>query len=301
MFIGFFPQSVIQVSKVAKMVPTSVQELEARLAHSTALVRRLYLQYDVSAILAEAESEEVALPQVLQAIARNKSWDLALAWVFDDEQINVYEWVETEDDVADYIEASRTLALEQVNDLPAMALNAKDVVWIPDLREESEHSRHLVSTHLGWCNAVAFPLQHGQKILGVIELVRRDCETLEDDLKSLLRVLGRDIGRFIESVRYEEELEKRNARLAQAQLIARMGLWEWRPADDRLRTNDGTYPALGLTAARCPQNLQGYLKFVPETDRTKLKDALTSVQNLDVDEIELEHAFESPGGLRLLI
>ena len=158
------------------MVPTSVQELESRLAHSTALVCRLHLQYDVSAILAEAESEEVALPQVLQA----------------------------------------------------MALNAKDVVWIPDLREESEHSRHLVLTHLGWCNAVAFPLQHGQKILGVIELVRRDCETLEDDLKSLLRVLGRDIGRFIESVRYEEELEKRNARLAQAQLIARQGTY--RPA-----------------------------------------------------------------------
>ncbi|HBT32381.1 MAG TPA: hypothetical protein DEB15_05880 [Pusillimonas sp.] len=286
---------------VATTIPTSVQELEARLAHSTALVRRLYLQYDVSAILAESESEEEALPQVLQAIARNKSWDLALAWVFDEEQINLYEWLETDDDVSDYIDASRELALEQVNDLPSQVLNAKDVVWVNDLGTEINHSRHAISTRMGWCNAVAFPLQHGQKLLGVIELVRRECEPLEEDLKGLLRILGRDIARFIESVRYEDELEKKNARLAQAQLIARMGIWEWRPSDDRLRTNDGTLMALGLPASQAPRNGQAYLGFVPEPDRQHLKDALLSVQNLDVDEIEVEHTFESQDGLRLLV
>ncbi|MAL01217.1 MAG: hypothetical protein CL536_03575 [Alcaligenaceae bacterium] len=286
---------------VVKTVPTSVQELEARLAHSTALVRRLYLQYDVSAILAESESEEEALPQVLQAIARNKSWDLALAWVFDDEQINLYEWSEIDEDVSDYIDASRELALEQVDDLPAQVLGAKDIVWVPDIRTETSHSRHAISTQTGWCNAVAFPLQHGQKLLGVIELVRRDCEPLEEDLKGLLRILGRDIARFIESVRYEEELEKKNARLAQAQLIARMGVWEWRPSDDRLRTNDGTLMALGLPASQTPRNCQAYLAFVPEPDRTRLQETLSSVQNLDVDEIELEHTFASQDGVRLLV
>src|SRR5690606_35288300 len=148
---------------------TSVQALEARLAHSTALVRRLYLQYDISAILAESESEEDALPQVLQALARHKGWDLGLAWVFDDEQISFYEWSSTDHDVSDYIQASSELDVEQDKDLLAQVLVDQDVVWVPDLSKVHGYRRYAAAARAGWCNAVAFPIQHGQTTLGVIE------------------------------------------------------------------------------------------------------------------------------------
>lgn len=275
-------------------------ELEARLAHTTSLVRRLHLQYDVAGILADAEATDEAMSQILMAIGRARGWSLVQAWIFHDDQTAFYVWHEPAHDYEAFIQAAGRTDPEERTGLLREALTSREAVWADELQEH-DMARQQAARQEGLSEVAAFALRNGSKVYGVIELLRREPVADREDHNVLYRLLGRDIGRFLEALRYEEELEKKNERLAQAQLVARMGHWDWRPATDRLFTNEGTQIALGLPPSLMPESLPAYLGRVPLEDRPRLQRALQYIENLELRDIEVEHAFESPSGLRMLV
>lgn len=100
--------------------------------------------------------------------------------------------------------------------MPARALEAGDVVWIPDLKQLPGVTRQAAARANNICNVLAFVLRHGQHVYGVIELASMQCDPPQEGMRQLFRLLGRDIGRFLEAMQYDAELEKKNARLAPA-------------------------------------------------------------------------------------
>lgn len=281
----------------------SRDDLEARLALSSAMVRRLHLQYEVAGILAEAESIHDALHDVLMTLGRTKGWNIAQSWIFDDDQTQFQVWHDSSRDLETYIQHSRSLDLRSVTDAPAAAMTGNDVLWVDDIRQHTGYARHAAAVQAGICNVLVFPLVHGQRVFGVVELASTQNDPPESGFRQLFRLLGRDIARFLEAMQYEHELEKKNTRLAQAQRIARMGHWEWRPQTNRLKINGGTLRALGYCEDElAPETLEAYLARLPEADRTRLQAALGEIADLRLGELEFEHAFESPdGNLRLIV
>lgn len=283
---------------VPPSAPTSIEDLEARLAHASALVKRLHLQYEVAGILAEAQSIDDALHDVLTTLGRTKGWDLAQAWLFDDDHVQHFYWVDPDLDLEAYLEASQQLDFAQEGHAPAQALQAGDVVWIPDLKQLPGATRQAAAAANNICNVLVFVLRHGQHVYGVIELASTQCDPPEEGMRQLFRLLGRDIGRFLEAMQYEAELEKKNARLAQAQRIARMGHWEWRPLTGQLHINNGTLRALGFDLGQHNPlpTLEAYFARLSEADRDRFKALLDEVQDFQRTEVEAEHAFSSPDG-----
>lgn len=283
---------------VQPFAPTSIEDLEARLAHASALVKRLHLQYEVAGILAEAQSVDDAMHDVLTTLGRTKGWDLTQAWLFDDDHVQHFYWFDPDVDVAAYLEASRRLDFAQGGHAPARALEAGDVVWIPELKQLPNATRQASAAANNICNVLVFVLRHGQCVYGVIELASTQCDPPEEGMRQLFRLLGRDIGRFLEAMKYEAELEKKNARLAQAQRIARMGHWEWRPLTGQLHINNGTLRALGFDPDQHNPlpTLDAYFARLSDADRDRLSAQLDEVQDFQRTEVEAEHVFNCRDG-----
>ncbi len=74
--------------------------------------------------------------------------------------------------------------------------------------------------------------------------------------------------------RAEDELRRSRARLAEAELIAQMGSWEWDIAGDRISWSDGLFAILGLTPEQFDPTFAASEERVYPEDRQLVRQAL---------------------------
>ncbi|HEX7901736.1 MAG TPA: ATP-binding protein [Planctomycetota bacterium] len=72
----------------------------------------------------------------------------------------------------------------------------------------------------------------------------------------------------------EEKLKEKDARLSEAQQIARLGSWDWDPETGRVTWSDEMYRIHGLLPAGFAGTLEAYLKLVHPDDRGPFKEKL---------------------------
>jgi PAS domain S-box-containing protein len=84
-------------------------------------------------------------------------------------------------------------------------------------------------------------------------------------------VTGLDV---TERKRIEEELERSEARLAEAQRIGHIGSWEWDLAGGRITWSDELCRIYGVTPGDFGETLDGYLSLVHPEDRTMARGAM---------------------------
>jgi len=173
------------------------------------LEQRLATQNATTLVLADAKTEEEAVPRLLKTIGQNLGWPLAALWTVDPaaEVIRFAGyWSDPSLDASGFAAASRGNACAPGTGLMGRVWQNAAPVWIPDAPADSSFGRAPAVSRAGLHTALGFPILVGREPWGAIELYAPDVRPLDTDLLKLTAALGSQIGQFIERRRAEDAL-----------------------------------------------------------------------------------------------
>ena len=168
------------------------------------------------------------LDAVLELICDSGEWQCAIAWLTDGAQL-VPISIRTTASINSLEFASQVSSMRFSfgHGMPGRAWASGDIIWVPDLFEETGMQRGTVAMNAGLHALVAAPLLASGHTAGVIELFARAARPMSPDVRQGLRRMCAALARLIERRRAEDE------RRALQQAIQRKGL-EWELTFDAL-------------------------------------------------------------------
>ncbi len=171
--------------------------------------RRLFVQYAVTKILAEANTLDQAAPEIIEAVCSGLDWDLGQLWVAEPGR-DVLTLRESRGlpslQAAAFQEDSRRRAFERGVGLPGRVWASAEPHWISDLAQDPNFPRAPFAVEVGLESGFAFPIRFGAKVLGVMEFFSRHRLERDDDLLDAFASLGSQIGQFLERERVQAAL-----------------------------------------------------------------------------------------------
>lgn len=147
---------------------------------------------------------------------------------------------------ASFVEASTVYRFDFGKGLPGRVLQNGQPAWIVDVRTDSNFPRHESASECGLAAAFAFPIVTSGGVSGVLEFFALESMDPADLFLRLISNIGETVGHVIEQLRARDELAASEARLAEAQRLARMGSWSWSVGMDRVHWSDELYRIYGV-------------------------------------------------------
>ena len=198
------------------------------------------------------ESEE-PLPRILDAalelICDSGEWQCAIAWLTDGAQlVPISIWTAPSINSIDFAARVSSMRFTFGHGMPGRAWAAGEIIWVPDLFDETGMQRGNVAMRAGLHALVAVPLIASGQTAGVIEVFASAARPMSPEVREGLQHTSAALARLIERRRAEDE------RRALQQAIQRKGL-EWELTFDALdlpifiTTLDGTILRLNRAAS----------------------------------------------------
>jgi PAS domain S-box-containing protein len=172
--------------------------------------RRLATGYAVTNLLAQAESLEIASPEILKAICEGLGWELGAVWSVEDsgEVIQCLSvWHLPQLEFREFVSATRQIKFKRGVGLPGRVWASGQSAWIPDVPNDVNFPRAPVAEAEGLHAAFCFPIRTGERVLGAVEFFSREIRKLEGELVEMFDSIGSQIGQFIERRRAETDLK----------------------------------------------------------------------------------------------
>jgi PAS domain S-box-containing protein len=175
---------------------------------------RIAAQLRVARVLAEAESLDVAAPQLLEAIAAPLGWDAGQLWESggSGRLRPVAAWTAPGVDIPEFEETTRRLALEPGRGLPGRVWQSGTPVWLADVLSDDNFPRAEAARQSGVREGLAFPVRAAGECVAVIELFARQPRAPDQALIALTEALGGLIGEFIEGLHAAQAMRESEAR-----------------------------------------------------------------------------------------
>jgi PAS domain S-box-containing protein len=212
------------ITKDGRIIPvdinTSVIEIEGKLAVLAVMrditgrktaEQRLAAQFAVTRGLTESATLREATPKILQGVCANTGWDIGALWNVNPStnQLRCFHvWQGPGAAAAEFEALTRQLAFVPGEGLPGRVWATEAPVWVADLRAEANLPRAEVAAREGVHAACVVPIRGINVVIGVLEFFARSPRSLDNDLLSMLTVLGSQIGQFIERRRAEEDRDR---------------------------------------------------------------------------------------------
>jgi len=171
--------------------------------------RRTAAGYAVTSVLAEAESLEMATPQILSAICENLDWEVGAIWRLDEATQTLRSiriWHSPNGASPQFENATRELALTKGVGLPGRVWETGEPAWIADIPQNAPFPRARIALEEGLHSAFAFPIRGAAKFMGVVEFFSTEPREPDPDLLAMFNSIGSQIGQFIERRRAEGDL-----------------------------------------------------------------------------------------------
>jgi PAS domain S-box-containing protein len=173
--------------------------------------RRLALQVTASRILTGAADLPTVLGQLLAAIGGALGCQAGLFWNLDRrERLLDPEagWAAPGIDAA-LRETAAPLPLDQGSGLPGRVWQAGELVALDDVAASDATAPARLAAAAGLPVGLAFPVNIGRRMLGVVEMFRRAPVELDDAFRDNVAALGQHIGQYLRRKRAEEALKER--------------------------------------------------------------------------------------------
>lgn len=191
-----------------------IATLEQQARDSRRVQTRLAVRDAITRALAESASLAQAAPCVLEAIGETLEWQTGALWLVEphlDVMRCVEFWHAPGLDVTAFEAATRRAAYGRGMGLPGLVWERRQSVWIPDFSGAASLSnapRAAVVAEYGLRAALAFPIQLGDDLLGVLEFFSREIKEPDADLAEMFRAVGSQIGQFAERKKAEDLLNR---------------------------------------------------------------------------------------------
>jgi signal transduction histidine kinase/DNA-binding NarL/FixJ family response regulator/HPt (histidine-containing phosphotransfer) domain-containing protein len=193
------------------------QEFHPDVAQHERIERRLHVQYATARILAGAGSLEQASDGILELVRGALGWEVGELWTIDPptKQIRCVA-ISHASDAAHiaFARHSREHVFDRGVGLFGRAWTDPRSTWIAELPIDANFPRAALAAKAGLNAALAFAIESGGQVLGVMNFLARALPKPDADTLALLGGIADQIGQFIERKRAEEALRKDRERLS---------------------------------------------------------------------------------------
>lgn len=156
----------------------------------------------VRQVLRTATSSGEAITRVLEAVGDSMGWLVGAFWVPEKEGgdgtlVSRCVWAARIHKGTVFASETRQMRLAYGEGLPGRVWTTGQTLWIEDVSEDADFGRHAAARTDGLHAAVAFPVRHGDQVLGVLEFFT---DLLRAPVQTLLPVfdqIGTDVGQFV--------------------------------------------------------------------------------------------------------
>lgn len=191
---------IIGASKIARDISDRVRNERWRTA-----------QYMVANVLAGSLSIAEAGPRIIEATALAGNCVAGSIWLRAGEPDGLEcktTWHRDSPGLSEFSETTKAMPLKANEGLPGRVLTAGKSLWIEDVLQDANFSRASAASAAHLRGAFAFPLVAEGKVNGVLELFSPGPMQPDDDLLSLMGLLGSQIGLFIHRRKLDAELKR---------------------------------------------------------------------------------------------
>jgi signal transduction histidine kinase len=210
---------------------------------------RELMELALTRIFEEDSTVEENLEKLIEFICEADGWQFGVVWLADEHETlaPVAFWHDGSPRAAAFAATVGELRFARGHGIPGRAYRDGELVWVPDLTDETGVVRSAPASRLGFHGVAALPVSDSHRTIGVIELFTRAMRPLNDEAARALHDTGLAVGRLIERQRAEEERH----RLRKA--IERKGI-EWALTFDAIESPifltaiDGTVVRLNRAA-----------------------------------------------------
>jgi PAS domain S-box-containing protein len=188
--------------------------LPERPTHPDAAVL-LRAEHAVARVLAAADGEPAAYPELLAAIGGCLGWDVGALWLPLGGSPPLHcaaVWQAPPATWEAFVESGRTQTLAAGEGLPGRVWTQARPDWVIDVATSPTLPRAAAAAAAGLRSAFAFPVRGAQRMLGVIEFFATERREPDTDLLATVDSLGSQIGQFVERCRAQGAVRESDAR-----------------------------------------------------------------------------------------
>ncbi|HEV8064674.1 MAG TPA: EAL domain-containing protein [Acidimicrobiales bacterium] len=179
--------------------------------------------------------------------------------------------------------------------LPGQVLAAGGPVWIDLVSTEFDLPRAAEAEACGIRSAFSFPIVSSRGVEGAMEFDASEPIALDEQLLDIVSYIGHQLGGAFDRSRADRALRASEARLREAQRIARAGWWSWEIGADSVTWSDELFRLYGVDPTEGPVNFGTYLARIHPDDRSRVEAGVTSVVATGKP-IEHEYRIVKPDG-----
>ncbi len=216
----------------------------------------LALEHAVSRRFADAESTAGALEAVIHAICETENWECG-RYLRVDERAGVLRCVEAwgiqTEAIQRFLTSSRSVTYAPGAGLAGRVWQAGQPLWLADVGKDPRAAQISLIREIGLHGAIFFPVMTEGKTIGVLAFNSREVREPEERLLQALRVIGSQIGQFVQRRQAEDVLRESEERFRSLTVLSSDMYWE---QDDQFRfttmsgtgsqrVNVKTFPAIG--------------------------------------------------------
>jgi len=202
----------------------------------------LALEHAVSRRLAEAESTAGALEAVIHAICETENWECG-RYLRVDERAGVLRCVEAwgiqTEAIQRFLESSRSVTYAPGAGLAGRVWQAGQPLWLADVGKDPRAAQISLIREIGLHGAIFFPVMAEGKTIGVLAFNSREVREPEERLLQALRVIGSQIGQFVQRKQAEEGVRESEERFRSLTGLSSDMYWE-QDAQFRFTSMSGT-------------------------------------------------------------
>jgi signal transduction histidine kinase/ActR/RegA family two-component response regulator len=190
----------------------------------------LAAQYTCTRIIADTQVMDDTIPHILRAVCANLGWRLGQMWQLDPKAgllRCVAVWHEPVAAVVDFAALSRKTTFRPGEGLPGRVWASRGPNWVSDVARDANFPRAEAATRCGLNGAFAFPILHGEEVLGVMEFLHDNILEPDGSLLAMFAAVGSQVGQFIERMQADESLRRakeaaETANRAKSEFFSRM-------------------------------------------------------------------------------
>ncbi len=176
----------------------------------------LRLEHAVARQLAEAEDISVALAAVIQALCETEGWEYGRYWRVDPTAGVLRfaaSWHRPGSEVAGHMMASESAVFTPGQGLVGRVWQSGQPLWIRDMSSQAHALSGQDAAGLRLHGACMFPVAVQGQTLGVMSFVSQHVREPDKRLLEAFRVVGSQVGQFVQRKLREEEIAGLNAEL----------------------------------------------------------------------------------------
>jgi len=181
---------------------------------TSAVERRLAVQYAIARAFAEAEALDEVSAVLLQNLADALGWQSASLWVLgeDGTHLRCAAIHPTKGPLQPWAKYTLAFRPEIGVGLPGRVWASGESSWITDTRKDSNFPRQDVARAVGLRHAFAFPVRSRGSITAVVELFAAEVREVDAEQAELLEAVGHQLGSFIERTESRRAVAESEAR-----------------------------------------------------------------------------------------